>query len=43
MPDREFCTGQVMFGVLWYDGKRQNICMQPHSIITEKEILRLLY
>ena len=43
LPDREFCTGQVMFGVLWYDGKRQNICMQPHSIITEKEILRLLY
>lgn len=43
LPDSRMAEDQVMFGVLWYDTGRHKICMHPYSIITEDEILRLLY
>ncbi|MCD7993717.1 MAG: SWIM zinc finger family protein [Clostridia bacterium] len=43
LPDRQMAEHQVMFGVLWYDRRRQRICLHPYSIITEQEVVRLLY
>lgn len=43
LPDPAFCREQVMFGILWYDGIEQKICMQPLAMIRREEILRLLY
>ena len=43
LPDRQMAENQVMFGVLWYDRGRHRICLHPYSIITEKEVVRLLY
>ena len=43
LPDRQMAGNQVMFGVLWYDRSRHRICLHPYSIITAKEVVRLLY
>lgn len=43
LPDRKFECGQVLFGTLWYDMRRQKICLQPYALIARDEILRLLY
>lgn len=43
LPKQEMLAGQVMFGVMWYDREAHKICLQPYSIITGQEIMRLVY
>ncbi len=43
LPDQSMTAHQVMFGVLWYDGQEHKICMQPYSVITEYEVVRLIH
>lgn len=43
LPDRTLLKNQVMFGLLYYDETDRKICLHPRSIVTEKEIVRLMY
>lgn len=43
LPDRRLADHQVMFGILWFDEASHKIYMQPYSVVTENEIVRLLY
>lgn len=43
LPGSRFLKNQVLFGILWYDAATHSICMQPCSVITGREIIRLLY
>lgn len=43
LPDRTLLENQVMFGLLYYDETDRKICLHPRSIVTEKEIVRLMY
>ncbi len=43
VPDKSFLSGQTLFGMLYYDMKSKRMAMQPYSIITKQQIIRLLY
>ena len=43
LPDRKALENQVMLGAFFYDRGRQRICMQPYSIVTEQDVVRLMY
>ena len=43
LPDREQLKEQVLFGLVYYDGKDHSMCMAPLSVVTDKGIIRLLY
>lgn len=43
LPDKSFLEGQVVAGAFFYEEKIKQICIQPYSIITEKQVVRLLY
>ncbi len=43
LPNKAWLENQVMFGVLRYDYADGRIYMQPYSIVTENEIIRLQY
>lgn len=43
MPADLLNRPQVMAGAVYYDEGRKRICMQPYSIVTEEDIIRLLY
>ncbi len=43
ISDSALLENQVLFGFLYYDGEDRSICLHPRSIVTEKEIVRLLY
>lgn len=43
VSDSSLLQNQVLFGFLYYDEDDRSICLHPRSIVTEKEIVRLLY
>ena len=43
VSDPSLLQNQVLFGFLYYDEDDRSICLHPRSIVTEKEIVRLLY
>ena len=43
LPDEKFLEGQMVLGAFFYDEETKRICMQPYSIITEEQVVRLLY
>lgn len=43
LPSTDYIHNQVLFGLAYYDEKLCQICMEPESIITDNEILRLAY
>ncbi len=43
LPSQEILENQVLLGAFYYDRPRQRICLQPYSIVTEKNVVRLMY
>ena len=43
LPDGKLLENQVLLGAFYYDGEDRRLKLQPLSIVTEKEIVRLLY
>lgn len=43
LPDSALLTGQVMLGGFWYDREAGRLKLQPLSIVTPENIVRLLY
>ena len=43
LPGKNYLSNQVLFGLAYYDGRLRQICIEPRSIITDDEILRLAY
>lgn len=43
LPRKELLENQVLFGLVYYDGKDHSMCIQPLSIVTDQEIVRLMY
>ena len=43
LPSKDYLKNQVLFGLAHYDSMLKQICVEPRSIITENEILRLAY
>lgn len=43
LPDGELLKGQVLLGAFYYDPEAKRLKCQPLSIITETDIVRLLY
>lgn len=43
VPDTSILQDGVMFGVLYYDLQQKRMAMQPYSVITKQQIIRLLY
>ena len=43
ISDSSLLQNQVLFGFLYYDEDDRSVCLHPRSIVTEKEIVRLLY
>ncbi len=43
LPDRALLEGQVLLGGFWYDAAARRLTLQPLSIITPEQIVRLLY
>lgn len=43
LPSKDYLKNQVLFGLAHYDSMLKQICIEPRSIITENEILRLAY
>ncbi len=39
----DLLEGQVLLGAFFYDEEKRRICVQPYSIVTEGQIVRLLY
>lgn len=35
--------GQVMFGLMHYDGQDASLCLHPYSLVTDEQIIRLQY
>ena len=35
--------GQVMFGLMYYDGQDSSLCLHPYSLVTTEQIVRLQY
>lgn len=43
LPDPALLEGQVLLGAFWYDGTERRIKVQPLSILTDTDVIRLLY
>ncbi|MBO5353463.1 MAG: SWIM zinc finger family protein [Lachnospiraceae bacterium] len=43
LPDGKLLENQVLLGAFYYDSEDRRLKLQPLSIVTEKEIVRLLY
>lgn len=43
LPDSKLLENQVLLGAFYYDYTDRRIKLQPLSIITETDIIRLLY
>lgn len=43
IPARYSLENQAMFGLVYYHRQSRRLCMQPLSVVTDQEILRLLY
>lgn len=43
LPDQALFTEQVLLGGLYYDGTKKRMLLQPFSIVTENQVVRLLY
>jgi len=43
LPSKDYLHGQVLFGLAYYDFILKQICIEPRSIISDKEILRLAF
>lgn len=43
LPDAQLLENQVLLGAFFYDMQKKRLCVQPLSIVTEKQIVRLLY
>lgn len=43
LPDRKILENQVLLGAFYYDRPRQRLCLQPYSIVTENNVVRLMY
>ena len=43
LPNSEWRKQQVLFGLMFYDFTDSTICMQPYSLITKDQIVRLQY
>lgn len=43
LPREELLEDQVLFGLVYYDGKDHSMCILPLSIITDQGIVRLMY
>lgn len=43
LPDTSVLQDQVLMGAVYYDTKLKKMCMQPYTIITKDQIIRLLY
>ena len=39
----EVPAGSALFGLMFYDEADHSICLHPYSIVTQPEIIRLLY
>lgn len=43
LPDPSLLENQVLLGAFWYDGTERRIKVQPLSIVTDADVVRLLY
>ncbi len=43
LPEKGFLRQQVLLGAFYYDGRTRRLNMQPISIITGEDVVRLLY
>ena len=43
LPDTSLLENQVLLGAFFYNEEKRRICVQPYSIITNKQVVRLLY
>lgn len=43
LPDEGLLKDQVLLGAFYYDGAQRRLKLQPLSILTENEVVRLLY
>lgn len=43
LPDAGLLKDQVLLGAFFYDGKERRLVLQPLCIVTEKDVVRLLY
>jgi len=43
LPDPALLEDQALLGAFWYDGAAQRLKLQPLSIVTDMDVVRLLY
>ena len=43
LPDPSLLESQVLLGAFWYDGAERRMKLQPLSIVTADQVVRLLY
>lgn len=43
LPDPGLLEGQVLLGAFWYDREERRMKLQPLSLVTETDVIRLLY
>ena len=43
LPDKELLENQVLLGAFYYDRETRRLKLQPLSIVTQTDIVRLLY
>lgn len=43
LPEEDLVRNQVLLGAFYYDGETRRLRLQPLSIITERDVVRLLY
>ncbi len=43
LPDESLVQNQVLLGAFYYDGPARRLKLQPLSIVTERDVVRLLY
>lgn len=43
LKSKDFLKRQVLLGACFYNEKKRRICLQPYSIVTQRQVVRLLY
>ncbi len=43
LNDADFLQRQVLLGACFYNEEKRRICLQPYSIVTQRQVVRLLY
>ena len=43
LPDNRLLENQVLLGAFYYDGESRRLKLQPLSIVTDTDVVRLLY